>query len=217
MAQSPSMLNKPTAEIAVAEMDGKELPIAKKFWAWLGALGGIAGDWTVKGDLTVTGGIIAPVAGILGSNPVLYVRDEKASGTDGGDFTQGAWRTRTLNTTVVNEISGASLAADQVTLPAGTYRFHARAPGRNCGNHKCKLANITDGTDALIGSSVANAGASNTQGDSMILDGEITITAAKVFELQDRCTVTRNVDGFGINSGFGVVEVYAELWVEKLA
>lgn len=36
---------------------------------------------------------------------LFHVQDQKASGTSGGTFTSGADRTRTLNTTVTNEIA----------------------------------------------------------------------------------------------------------------
>ena len=56
-------------------------------------------------------------------------QDQKASGTAGGDFTSGAWQTRTLNTEVFNTITGSALAANQVTLPAGTYFLLGAAQG----------------------------------------------------------------------------------------
>ena len=54
-------------------------------------------------------------------NAFLHVRDEKAANTPGGTFTASAWQKRDLNTVKTNQISGASLASNQITLPAGTY------------------------------------------------------------------------------------------------
>lgn len=55
--------------------------------------------------------------------PVAVIQDQKSSGTDGGTFTSGAWRTRTLNTTVLNTIgAGFSLSSNQFTLAAAPIR-----------------------------------------------------------------------------------------------
>jgi hypothetical protein len=48
-----------------------------------------------------------------------------------------AWVTRLLETTVTNTISGASLASNKVTLPAGTYAVAANAPFcTDCGRQR---------------------------------------------------------------------------------
>lgn len=147
---------------------------------------------------------------------ILHVRDEKPSGTDGGTFTSGAWRTRTLNTVKVNGIAGASLASDQITLPAGTYNVRARAPAREVQLNSVKLYNVTDGVDALIGSNTALGSGSMISGDAWVL-GQLTIEATKAFELQHRSNTSQGTYGFGSAMSFGVVEVYAEVWIEKVA
>lgn len=156
----------------------------------------------------------ATPAAVAGLGGIIHVRDEKAAGTNGGTFTSGAWQTRTLNTSVTNTISGASLATNQITLPAGTYEIEARAPGLDCGNHKAKLRNITDGTDVIVGAST-RSGDSNTQMEGTVV-GRFTIAASKVFELQHRCSVTKATTGFGQASNFSVTEVYAEVIVRKV-
>lgn len=45
-------------------------------------------------------------------SPLLHVQDQKTSGTLGGTFTSGAWRTRDLNTELTNEITGGGLVYD---------------------------------------------------------------------------------------------------------
>ena len=47
--------------------------------------------------------------------------DVKAQNTAGGVPTAGAWTKRTINTSVQNSITGASIASDQITLPTGNY------------------------------------------------------------------------------------------------
>jgi hypothetical protein len=174
-----------------------------------------SGNAAVAGTLAVTGA--STFTGLMtGRIPLLHVRDEKADNTDGGTFTSGAWRTRTLNTEVTNEISGASLAANQITLPAGTYEIEATAPGWNCGDHKTKLCNITDTADTIVGTTESAGAANNSNGRSLVR-GRFTIAGAKVFELQHRCSTTAATTGFGQGAGFGVVEVYAEVLIRKVA
>ena len=47
---------------------------------------------------------------------LLHVRDEKATNTGAGASSAGTTHTRDLNTVVTNEISGASLGSNQITL-----------------------------------------------------------------------------------------------------
>lgn len=146
----------------------------------------------------------------------IKLSDVKTSGTAGGTFTSGAWQTRDLNTEDNDTGNHCSLSTNQFTLDTGTYRILASAPSVFVSAHKLKLYNITDASDEIIGvaeySHVANNGTTRA-----FVFGEFTITAAKVFELQHRCAVTRSTDGLGLSAGFGVSEVYStvELWKVK--
>ncbi len=165
--------------------------------------------------LASTAFVATAVAGSGFAGALLHVRDQKSTGTDGGTFTTGAWQTRTLNTAVTNEITGASLSANRFTLPTGTYFIIARAPAMgDLNEHKSKLRNISDSSDTLLGSS-ERAGSTAVQTNSWVI-GRFTIASAKIFELQHRCAVTKATDGFGAASGFSVTEVYADVQVWKL-
>jgi len=160
----------------------------------------------------------ASASGGGSSNNILHVRDVKSSGVDAGSFADGAWRTRTLNTVVTNTIAGASLASNQITLAAGTYKVSARAPGFQVARHQSKLVNITDTVDELIGSSsnTSSGGTDPVQTDSVIM-GVLTVSGSKVFELQHRCSSTKNTNGFGDASGFSIDNIYAEVFIEQIA
>jgi hypothetical protein len=147
------------------------------------------------------------------SEAYIYIRDEKVSGTEGGTFTSGAWQTRDLNTEVSDTGNNATLASNRITLVSGTYRVRARTPGNFVDPHKCRLQNITDGTTLIIGS---NAHAETAMESDSFLCGRFTIASGKELELQHRCIITRATNGFGRITGFGVVEVYAEIefWKE---
>lgn len=136
----------------------------------------------------------------------ILIRDEKATGTNGGTFTDSAWRTRDQNV-IVEDVGGhASLSSNQITLAAGIYRFYITAPAFNVGSNKAKLINITD-TIEIIGTSV-NSDQGNFPTVISVISGRFIIAAPKVFEVQHQCQTTHAVSGFGNQSGFSVIEVY---------
>jgi hypothetical protein len=158
------------------------------------------------------------VAGISDnfSTKLLHVRDEKSSGTTGGTFTSGSFQTRDLNTSLTNEISGASLSSNQIILPSGTYYIDATAPAFQIDKHKAKLRNITDSSDTLIGTSEFSQyfGAYTT---TSFVTGRFTIASQKTFELQHRCETTLATNGLGVDGGFSVTAVYTDVKIWKVA
>lgn len=143
----------------------------------------------------------------------IEIRDEKAAGTDGGGFTQGAWQTRTLNTEHADAGGHATVAANQITLLAGTYLCDIDAPAGVVNSHQARLQNITDGTTTLVGTS-EYTGSGNTTYTRSRITGRFTIASTKVFEVQHQCQTTKATDGFGNSANFGVTEVYtvARFW-----
>jgi hypothetical protein len=146
---------------------------------------------------------------------ISYVRvsDVKTANTSGGTFTSGAWQTRTLNTEDSDADSICSLSSNQITLDAGTYICLIVAPGQGVNRHKAKLRNVTDSTDILLGTSKYSSNAGGGDSPSIII-GKFTIAASKALEVQHRCQTTVAGNGFGVESNFGVSEVYtiAEFW-----
>lgn len=145
---------------------------------------------------------------------VLHVRDEKTVSTNGGTFTSGAWQTRTLNTEVTNDIDGASLASNQITLPAGTYEVIASAPGFAVNGHQARLRDVTNSATLLLGTSEHSNAANYAQTRSFI-DGEVTLNAETVVELQHYCVSTFSSTGMGVSADIGT-EVYAEVFIRKV-
>jgi len=151
-------------------------------------------------------------------DPLFHVRDEKAAGVSGGTFTLGAWRTRDLNAEVTNQITGASLATNQFTLPAGTYYIESSAPANEVNQHIAKLRNITDSTDEIIGTTGFAHGSDNGGNYHSFITGEFTITSEKTFEIQHQSQDTVTTDGFGVGStSFSVITVYTDVrvWQRK--
>lgn len=151
---------------------------------------------------------------VSGAPPYICIQDQKTSGTAGGGFTSGADRTRDLNTFIANDLNLAVLAANQVTLPAGTYRCHITAPAYNTSTHQALLFNITASATVLRGTTeVSRNGAPGTS--RSIIVGRVLVAQSTTFEVRHRCTTTEGTDGFGLAGSFGT-EVYTqvEFWLE---
>lgn len=148
---------------------------------------------------------------------LLHVQDEKSAATDGGTFTSGAWRTRDLNTVTANQITGASLASNQLTLPAGTYFAQWAAQGYSVNRHHTRLYNITDAASIAPGMGAYAPTPAND--DLSVSDGcaYFVLSGTKVLELQHICqsTSVANV-GFGFAMNLGQANVYARLTIWKL-
>lgn len=150
-----------------------------------------------------------------GSVPSVYlVQDQKSNGTGGGTFTTGAWRTRDLNTEVISEITGASLSANQVSLPAGTYEFIFYAPAYGVSGHISRLYNATAGAAISIPSH--NATSVNQISYAVVL-GKFTIASDSRFEVQHQSTGTLATFGFGLPMALGQNEVYTQILFRKVA
>ena len=144
---------------------------------------------------------------------VLWVRDEKASGTSAGSAGAGQTVQRTLNTVKRNTISSASLSANQVTVPAGTYRISMSVPAYLVARHQAWLYNVTDGAVLITGSTEY----SSTGGRSTIMESEVVLSASKVLEVRHYTYAQENTDGQGIAASSGQTEVYTELFIEKIS
>lgn len=154
----------------------------------------------------------------VGRTPLntILVQEQQTAGTAGGAFTQGAWRTRTLNTEVIDTGSNASVAASQITLAAGTYRVRAWAVANQCGSHQVRLQNITAGTTIAYGMS-AFAGTADNGLTASHLSYRFTLAGATVIELQHQCQTTKATDGFGVAVNFASLEIYSEVYLEREA
>jgi hypothetical protein len=75
---------------------------------------------------------------------LYHVQDQHSSGTAfSGTMTTSTWNNRPLNTEVVDEISGASLSSDLITLPIGTYYCEAYTVGRTGSSGSSGAPDIT--------------------------------------------------------------------------
>jgi len=134
--------------------------------------------------------------------------------TDGGSATGGTTQTRPLNTVNYNGISGASLASNTVTLPAGDYFVNAIASAFIVGQFRYLLRNTTASTYLVLGTP---ADASSTELLGNLL-GQFTLSVTSDVQLQMYCNNSRGGDGMGTNGGglpAGVNSVYAVMQITK--
>ena len=146
---------------------------------------------------------------------VARITDSKASGTSGGTFTSGAWRTRDLNTIEDDPDSIVTLASNQFTLGAGTYLIQWSAPAIKAGSHKTQLWDVTGSTDLAKGTSEYTASADSIQTQSFGFD-IVTLAASNTFEIQHRTAITHATNGFGVPSSMAA-EKYAMVTIFKLS
>ena len=145
----------------------------------------------------------------------VCVRDVKAQNTDGGDFTLGAWRVRDINDEQADTAGICAVAANQITLAAGTYRCIISAPAYRVDDHQTRLYNTSTAALLLTGTSEHAPPDAYTVTRSFIV-GRFTLAAVNVLEVQHQCSDTQAATGFGYPCNF-TEEIYtiAEFWRES--
>ena len=175
--------------------------------------GSIANSKLANSSITLNGSAVslggsASVSGGFDS-ALLHVRDEKSQNTSGGASSSGT-QTRTLNTVKTNEITGASLSSNQITLPSGTYYIDANIPCVGGDLNQAYLYSVTDGSNEIIGNSTR----SNMQPDPQI-HGRFTTNIQRVYEIRHYIQ-TSNSSGLGIAVN-QTTEVYTDVRIWKVA
>ena len=145
---------------------------------------------------------------------VAYIRYVLNAGTHGGNATSGSWETRPINNLTGDASVVTTLASNRFTLPAGVYDIDAKVPGYLCDRFQAKLVNITDTLDTAIGTSAFVGGAAGYSNSHSFINVRLALTAAKVFEIQGRVETTA-AKGFGLESNFGVTEIYTTVKITK--
>lgn len=147
--------------------------------------------------------------------PILHIQHQTSSGTPGGSNTAGAYNTRPLNTIITNTISGASLSANQITLPAGTYDISAEGSLYAGASIRTRLRNVTDSVTTLLGTSDYSNQSSITTVKSTVV-GRFTIAAQKTFEVQHYIVGTGGgASALGGSSSSGENEVFANVIIRR--
>lgn len=146
-------------------------------------------------------------------------QDRRASAVEGGTAAISTWTERTLQTSVVNRITGCSLASNAVTLPAGKYLIVADASFYMSDETHLRLKSTTTAT-VLYGPQ-ARLQAVN-QGQVSHLVGVLDLAAQEAFKLEYWAT-----SASGLTSGLGKsitgdhtgsnLEIYASVQIVDLS
>jgi hypothetical protein len=143
----------------------------------------------------------------------LHVRYEVGPSTSGATTVSGSWQTYPLQTTKLNEIPGAALVSNVLTLPAGTYRLKGWITMYRGENRQIRLYDT--GNSARLVEGELGFFSSGTNGNANLsIDGVFTLTATTTVEFQYRVQS-------GIGSGLGVsvswvdTAVYGDLTIER--
>jgi len=165
--------------------------------------------------LTSQGSGSAPQWADVSAISVARITDSKASGTDAGGFTSGAWRTRDLTAIEDDPDSIVTLSSNQFTLGAGTYLIQWSAPAYRVDHHQTRLWDVTGSTDLGKGTSEYMNSSVTAMTRSFGFD-IVTLTASNTFEIQHRCATTSTPDGFGRDASLAA-EKYTMVTIFKLS
>lgn len=144
--------------------------------------------------------------------PQMVFSYQVASGTPGGAApAPNAYYTRPLNTTS-GAITGASLASNTITMPAGVYQVRAQVGGL-MSLIKCRLFNTGNSTVIAVGT--AN-GDDNHMAYSQI-DQTITLAGVTTIAVQFYGTVAIGAQDWGKPVSSGDNEIYALVSFTKMA
>lgn len=181
-------------------------------------VGYVESTQTTAGAWASTPSTIQGVGGnvLLSGGVYAYFREQETLATNGGTFTAGAYRTRTINATV-NGASFAALAVNQITLQTGTYTIRARAPAYEVDGNQTRLQNITASSTLGYSNTCRTPSAVDNSGSIAEINARFTVASTTVIELQHICNTTGSGTGFGTaaNVGTGLTEVYSEIQIWK--
>jgi len=147
---------------------------------------------------------------------IAIFNETQSSGTNGGASTTGSYIKRTLNTTVINNITGCSIASSVITLPAGTYQIAALCPTFATNVNRARLYDTTNSAVLVQGQNCAASSGDNVF-NSAPVTGSFTLAGSTNIELQHRFATAQATNGLGGACSFGDDEVYSEIMIRRLA
>jgi len=148
-------------------------------------------------------------------SPMMHVQDQKPNGTGGGAGVAG-FNDRDINTSITNEIAGATLntSTGEVTLPAGTYWIEFSAPAFQCKGSQ-SLLRKTDDTLLITGESHYTADTDRVTTSSRGA-GQLTFTVSTTIKVTSDLFVAANAANLGSNGMTENPEVYTDLRIWQL-
>jgi hypothetical protein len=143
-----------------------------------------------------------------------FIVDQKANATDSGTFTQGAWRTRDLNTEIADADGIVSISSNELTLAAGSYLIQWSAPAYQVNVHQTRLYDVT-GTAVIHYGTSAFTHDTNSTTNRSFGAARVTPSGSNAYKIEHRCSNTISNEGFGAKASFGNVINFTEVLIMK--
>ena len=170
---------------------------------------------TIDSGATITNNGTASGFGLFTSYAIIA--DQKASGTNGGTATSGAWRTRDLNTEISDPDGIVSISSNQFTLGAGNYFIRWSAPSFRTQTHQTRLYDVTGASAVQLGSTEDCQGGTTSPQTRSFGQARVSIVSDNTYQIQHRFGSTASNFGLGYGAGntwgvvqFSVVEIFKE-------
>jgi hypothetical protein len=153
----------------------------------------------------------------------FVVQNQQTSGISGGNGITGAWTASVLNTSIVNTITGASLASNKITLPPGIFQITASRSFYKTRRARIRFKTADDnsiiryGPQAYIGDYDANSDGNTETGGVLTMSTVIEISNPTDFVFEYYIENNTAGNQLGLAHSIGVVEVYAEVLIVDLS
>ncbi|MCK5018681.1 MAG: hypothetical protein KAS32_16590 [Candidatus Peribacteraceae bacterium] len=154
------------------------------------------------------------------NKPMMHIQDQKTTGTHGGDSITGD-NDRDFNTILINEISGASLSGNKVTLAAGTYLVEcvnsfACLSGQGGSKEARSYIENDVGNKLLIGSLGGMYASTQYHSNTTEVSGVITLTTSTTIKSTQYQSLGSTTAGNGQAANQAPYEVYGDLKIWQL-
>lgn len=144
----------------------------------------------------------------------LRYTHEETQNTGGGTATAGSWLTLPLTNERDDTQGIGALSANEVTLPAGTYRIQARHTFFCTGGSQIRLYDVTGAAVLLTGENIGAATSTSIMLQAE-LAGRFTLGAESAVRLEYYVTSTLATNGLGVPLNLGTERYgHIELWRE---
>ena len=177
----------------------------------------LADTGTANGDVPVLDGSGKVPFSAIPADQVMIVWDQKTSGTAPQSLPANTWTVREINRNNTTTIPGASLASNQITLPAGTYQIHATAQGFRSNGSKLRLYDATNSAVLLVSNNGNSHSSFNTTADSTIF-GRFILTGTSAVQIE-QIVATASAGGVALSGipNNTEVEIYTQVVITKVA